>query len=159
MGTIRHSPEEMADIVAARLALIREASGFETDIGRKVYRGRRSVSKDQAPCVTLIENSNDPGESPGRSLQYNVTQGYTMLAYLLLSNPEDQDNPNAVMHRALRDMKRAIWKPDGQREDPNLDGQCRFLHYTGTDMAPRDDGSILAVCALEIAVEYVEILA
>lgn len=155
--TIKHSPEEMADIVAARLAQISRVNGYETDAGLRLYRGRRSVSNEQLPCVTLIEDSNEPKDRPGRSLQYEVMQRYTLLIYLPLTRPEDQDNPNAVLHKGLRDLKRCIFKP-GDREDINLEGACRDVEYLGHDMAPREDGSISCVAGLEIGVTYVELL-
>lgn len=155
MPTIVHSPEEMSDIVAARMELVTKVNGYETDIGRSLYRGRRTISTDMVPCCVLIEDSNDVLSRPGRSLQHEVRQTFVLLAYVAA----DIDNPNQFAHAALRDLKRCVWKPDGVKADANFSGQVRDIHYQGHDMAPRSDGANVAVAALEIGVEYVEIVA
>ena len=39
---------------AARLSLILTGSGFRTDIGLRVFRGRRKIDPDQIPCVVIV---------------------------------------------------------------------------------------------------------
>lgn len=144
---------EVAAIVSERMARIKIADGFETDIGQKIFRGRRKVSEDQVGtgCVSIIEGTDDVREQlGGRLAEARIKQLYGLVAYLRLRSDEE---PNDAAHRALRDMKRVIWAGDA-----TFGGKVRAVSYRGRDMGLRDDGVDIMVAVLEIEVEFVETL-
>jgi hypothetical protein len=145
--------EDMALEFKRRLEGIRMAEGCETDVGVRVFLGRRSISPEMMPCVSIIEADDAVSDQPARMGQVLISQHYVIMAYQAC----DPDNPNTVAHAAIRDMKRALWMTNG-KFDPMLGGACRKLDYKGRDIAPRADGSSEVVCAIEATADFVETL-
>lgn len=138
---------EIAAEITTRLADILQVNGTETDIGQRVYRGRRNVDESLVPCVVLIEGNDSVTGRPGRLPAASIVQRYVIAAYL----PCDPDNPNDAAHAAVRDIKRAIFRCDttfGQR--------VRRVDYLGKDIGPRADSRPIVFVTLDIEVEYVE---
>jgi hypothetical protein len=151
MATL-HSAEAVGLELSARLAQCTVALGAETDLGVKVYRGRRTIDDDMIPCVAIIEGQDEVEEHPNsRTAEAKIGQDYVMLAYLAC----DPQNPNDVAHKALRDMKRAIFSTDG-KADRTLGAKVVRVRYLGRDIGPRADGAAMVVAALEIAVDFTE---
>jgi hypothetical protein len=147
------SAEAIADELCTRLRGISVAAGYETDIGLREFRGRRSVSPDLVPCFVLIELDDIVTDRLGRLPEYLIEQHYWVLAYAEC----DPDRPNTTAHKMLRDMKRALFTTGGQ-PDAKLNGGVRRLSYQGRDIGPRADGSNTVVAAIQISAEFVEIL-
>lgn len=145
--------ETIGEEVVRRLELCTLAQGAETDLGVKVYRGRRHVDDSMIPCVALIEGKDDPNPR-GTGTNAEIKQHYVMFAYV----PCDPLQPNAAAHKALRDMKRAMFNTDGAAS-PSWGRRVKQVHYKGRDIGPRSDGAAYVVAAIEIAVEFVENLA
>lgn len=145
-----HSAEVIGDEMAARLASRTIALGAETDLGAKVYRGRRHIDDSMIPCSVVIEGDDAPSRGNVRT-EYKLAQKYVLFAYV----PCDPDNPNTAAHAAIRDMKRALFHANG-KPDPRLGGLVRDLEYLGRDIGPRSDGAAFVVAAIEVGVEYAE---
>lgn len=151
MATL-HSAEAIGQEISARLAQCTVALGAETDLGVKVFRGRRTVDSDQIPCTAVIEGQDEVEEPDnGRSAEARIKQDYVLLAYV----PCDPLNPNDAAHKALRDMKRALFSTNGAA-DRTLGSKVKRVRYGGRDIGPHGDGAALVVAALEITVEFVE---
>jgi hypothetical protein len=139
---------DIAAELAARLARIRTANGFETEIGRDVKRGKRKVPADDAPpCVVMIEGNDDPQDRPGRIPMVLVQQSYMFDAF----DRCDPDNPNDQAHKMIRDLKRTIFAGDA-----TLGGKVSKVIYQGRDIGPRPDGAALVQVRVLIDVEFVE---
>lgn len=152
MTTSLHSAEAIGLELADRLLTRTVAQGAETDLGASVFRGRRVIDDDQIPCTAIIEGQDEVEENDGsREAQARVKQDYVLLAYV----PCSPLNPNDAAHRALRDMKRAVFSTDG-KADRTLGGKVKRVRYRGRDIGPRGDGAAFVVAALEINVEYAE---
>ena len=151
MTTLLQRAEDIGTELATRLAACTVALGAETDLGAKVYRGRRHVDDTMLPCTVVIEGDDVPARGGNVKTQYKLAQRYVIFAYV----PCDPDNPNDAAHAAIRDMKRALFKTDGVA-DPRLGGKVRDLEYLGRDIGPRSDGSAFVLAAIEVGVEYVE---
>lgn len=149
-----HVAESVGDEIAARLATCTVALDAETDLGVKVYRGRRRIDDSMIPCVTIIEGDDIPARATGGRCVVKLDQRYVLYAYV----PCDPDDPNVAAHAALRDMKRALFSTAG-RPDNRLGGKVFEVEYLGRDIGPRADGAALVLAALEIGVTYVEDLA
>lgn len=142
---------ELSDRLLTRTA----ALGAETDLGRKVFRGRRVIDDDSIPCTAVIEGTDEVEENDSRhTVQAKVTQQYVLLAYV----PCDPLHPNDAAHAALRDLKRAVFTTGGV-PDRTLGGRVVRVRYRGRDIGPRADGAAFVVASLEVTVEYVENLA
>lgn len=153
--TLLKRAEDIGLELAARLATRTIAQGAETDLGMSVLRGRRAVDDDMVPCVALIEGSDDVTENDSRkTLDTQIVQHYVALAYVAC----DPQHPNDAAHKAIRDMKRAVFTTDGQ-PDRTLGGRVRRVKYHGRDIGPRADGAGLVVASIEVSVEFVEDLA
>ena len=152
--TLLHTAEDIGLEISARLQARTIALGAETDLGVSVFRGRRTVDDDQVPCTSIIEGQDEIEENDAsRGALALIKQDYALLAFV----PCDPSNPNDAAHRALRDMKRAIFSTNGAA-DRTLGGKVKRVRYRGRDIGPRGDGAAFVVAALEINVEFVEVL-
>lgn len=142
-----HQATQVATELAARLATITVANGFNSDIGLRVLRGRRRIDDAQVPCSVLAEGPDTPTSGPGRLPTVEVKQSYILIAY----HECDPDHPNDKGHELLKDLKRSIFA-DGV----TLGGQVKRVHYRGRDIGPRGDGVNIVCATIEIDVDYVE---
>ena len=136
--------------VAARLALITTANGYATDIGVRVYRGRRFIdpSRDggMLPCVSIGEGDDNVIEyRPPMSAR--IAQRYVCEAVVRC----DPDYPNDAAHAVIADMKRALW-----RGDQTFGNRVRSLTYAGRSILPRADGADVVAAAVMFDVEFAE---
>ena len=142
--------KKISDIAAelhSRMQAITVAQGCETDIGARVFRGRRNVDETHVPCVVIIEGSDSTNDRPGRMPSISVTQRFVLAAYL----PCDPDNPNDAAHAAVRDIKRALFRDGGR-----WGGKVLGLTYQRRDIGPRADGRPIVFVTVDIDVDYVE---
>jgi hypothetical protein len=149
MSLLRRA-EDIGLELKARLEACTLAAGAETDLGRKVYLGQTAISDDLIPCTSIIEGQDDIRKRNAAGLVV-TGQSYAFLAYL----PCDPDNPNAAAHKAIRDIKRAVFTTGG-KPDPTWGGRVRAVEYLGRDIGARSDGAAFVLAIVEIAVEYVE---
>lgn len=145
--------EDIGTDIGTRLAACTVALGAETDLGAKVFRGRRHVDDTMIPCCVVIEGDDVPARSNVRT-DVQLSQRYVLFAYV----PCDPNNPNDAAHAAIRDMKRALFNTDN-KPDNKLGGKVREIEYLGRDIGPRSDGAAFVLAAIEVGVEYVENLA
>lgn len=151
MSTSLHTADEIGTELSARLATRTVAQGAETDLGAKVYRGRRRIDDTMIPCAVVIEGDDVPARGGNVKTDYKLDQRYVLFSYVAC----DPDNPNDAAHAAIRDMKRALFNTNGQ-PDTKLGGKVRDIVYLGRDIGPRSDGAAFVLAAIEIGVEYVE---
>lgn len=151
MSTLLQKAEDIGDEIAARLAKCTIALEAETDLGVKVYRGRRHVDDSMIPCSVVIEGDDVVERSNNVRTDYRLTQRYVLFAYVKC----DPNDPNIAAHAALRDMKRAIFNTDG-KPDVRWGGRVRDVEYLGRDIGPRADGAAFVLAAIEIGIEYAE---
>lgn len=135
---------QIAVKLTERVAAIRRADGFATDIGQRVYRGRRYL--DELPA-TVIDEGPDRGEF--RLGSFCVSLPFVIEAHDEL--PEDS-NPNDHSHLILADLKRAVFGP----ADHTLGGLARAMTYKGRQIGQRAPGVPAVFASIEIEVEYVE---
>lgn len=140
---------EIAVELSARLATIKVADGFHTDIGLRVYRGRRKIDDEMIPCAVLFEGADDVSNPPGHPIEVKVDQGYVLGGYAKC----DPDNPNDTAHLIIKDLKRAVFGGAA-----TLGGKVRVVQYNGRDIGPRADGVAIVFAVIEIEVEYAETL-
>lgn len=138
---------EISAELFARAGSISVANGCETDIGLRVFRGRRNVDESQVPCAVVIEGNDTPRDRPGRIPSVSITQRFVLAAYV----PCDPDNPNDAAHAAVRDIKRAIFKDGG-----SWGSRVSRVSYQGRDIGPRADGRPIVFVTVDIDVDYVE---
>jgi hypothetical protein len=138
---------EISAAIAARIAGIRTAQGSETDIGSRVYRGRRNVDENAVPCAVVIEGADAITDRPGKLPTAAISQRYVIAAYVKC----DPDNPNDAAHAAIRDIKRSMFAGDG-----DFGGRVIKVSYRGRDIGPRADGVPIVFATVEIDVDYVE---
>lgn len=141
------SAADIAQELADRLATITTTNGAETNVGAKVFRGRKNVDEAMIPCAVIIEGNDTPVDRPGRLPAASIKQRYTIAAYTNC----DVDHPNDAAHAAIRDVKRALFKVDG-----TLNGKVKKITYAGRDIGPRADGYPVVIAVVNIDVEYVE---
>lgn len=139
--------EQVAGEVFSRIAKISKAQGAETDIGLRVYRGRRNVDETNVPCAVVIEGTDTPKDRPGRIPSISVTQRFVVAAYVIC----DPDNPNDAAHAAVRDIKRAMFSDGG-----TFGGRVSRVAYQGRDIGPRADGRPIVFVTVDIDVDYAE---
>lgn len=144
---MKHKASEIALDVYGRMAQITVANGYETDIGLKVFRGKRKIEDESVPCGVLIEGNDFTESRPGKLPMSKTRQGYVLGGYV----PCDPDNPNDAAHAVIRDLKRAMFGDGG-----NLGKQAVVVNYRGRDIGPRTDGVAIVFALIEIDIEFVE---
>lgn len=144
-----HTAEAVAAEVKARVERCTVAQGAETDLAQTVWEGRRRISDDMIPCVSIIEGEDRP-DSKMRT-EYEVGQHFVTFAYV----PCDPAHPNRAAHAAIRDLKRAFFLTDG-KADVTWGGKVRKVEYLGRDIGPRADGAAFVLASVEILVTFVE---
>lgn len=142
-----HRAEDVASAIRTRVQQCTRAQGAETDLGRQVFQGRKSIDDSMSPCSTILEGM-DSVDSRRMNDEQEVTQQYIIFAYV----PCDPNDPNIAAHAAIRDMKRALFRD----KDGKLGGQVRQVKYIGRDIGPRADGGNSVVAAIEVHVTFVE---
>lgn len=140
--------EQIGDHIAARLALALLTLGAETDLGARVYRGRRKIETEQMPCAVMVEGGDSDIKTNGRTSTVKGLLQFALHAYV----PCDPDNPNTAGHAAIRDMKRAVFA------DPDT-AFTRTLTYHSRDILPRADGTAFVLAVIDFSAEFVEDLA
>lgn len=150
-----------ARAVAAHLSDLLEgitkANGYETDIGLKVYRGKRKIGDGDVPCAVLIEGSDKPGNTQGSASQL-VTQSYVLGGYAIC----DPDNPNDRAHEIISDLKKAVFtlvdptKAESISGTTSFGGKVKRVEYKGRDIGPRADGVDIVFAVIHIDVDFVE---
>lgn len=148
--TIYTRAEDIGEDLKARLLTRTVALGAETDLGVKVHLGRRHVDDSMIPCSVVIEGDDIPARGNVKTA-VKLGQRYLLFAYV----PCDASNPNTAAHKAIRDMKRALFNTGGVA-DNTLGGKVREIEYLGRDIGPRSDGAAFVVAAIEVGIEYVE---
>lgn len=138
---------ELAALVAARVATVRVANGFNTDVGLRVFRGRMSLNVKDLPCIILAEDADTVLEVKGTKVR--LSQRYIIEGH----DTCDPEHPNDKAHLILKDIKRAIFGGDlsfGGSLRPN------DLEYAGRSIAAREDGTSICAASIEINLSYVE---
>ena len=146
---------EVSQALFERLGVMTQANGAETNIGRKVYRGRKNLDDLAVPYTVLIEQTDTAQDRPGRLPSVSIEQRYLVVACLEC----DPDNPNDAAHAAIRDIKRAVFKPEADVSPGAigaLGGRVKALHYRGKIIEQRVDGRPLVFVSVELAAEFVE---
>ena len=146
---------EVSQALFERLCGMTQANWAETNIGRKVYRGRKNLDDLAVPYTVLIEQTDTAQDRPGRLPSVSIEQRYLVVACLEC----DPDNPNDAAHAAIRDIKRAVFKPEADVSPGAigaLGGRVKGLHYRGKIIEQRVDGRPLVFVSVELAAEFVE---
>jgi hypothetical protein len=144
---------DVAEEIVTRLEQIKISDGAETDIGRRVLRGRRTTPIDsEVPCSVLIEAGDEVEDSAGRTMTalVKVRNTYMIDGFTTC----DPDNPNVAAHAMIRDLKRSLFK-DGR----TFGGKVVEVSYKGRDIGPRPDGAGFVQARIMIEVSFAEDLA
>ena len=135
--------------LTSRLASIAISGNYQTDIGARVYRGRRRLDENSLPCTVLIESDDTPQVE--KLSVVKLEQRYIIEGHAAC----DPDNPNDTALAMIADIKRSIWSVD----DDTLGGLVMNMNYVGRIITPREDGLAIVAAAVELVVVYVEQLA
>lgn len=144
--TVYTKAEQISDDLSARLATIRVAAGYETDIGATSFKGRVHITAEAVPCNSIVEGDDNPAKGNGLT-NVQVFQDYALVGYAVC----DPANPNDTAHKIIRDIKRAVFK-DGA----TLGGKVRSLAYQGRNIGPRADGVAIVSAVVHVTVEFAE---
>lgn len=148
---------DIAQHLTTLMAGITIANGYETDIGVRVFRGKRKIDDSHVPCAVLLEGEDKPGGTQGSASQ-QVTQSYVLGGYVEC----DPDNPNDAAHAIIADIKKAVFTlADPTRAEEisgttTFGGRVKSVTYTGRDIGPRTDGVPIVFAVVHIDVVFVE---
>ena len=149
MSTPFTKASDIAEYLTTLLAGVTIANGYHTDIGLRVFRGKRSKVEEQIPCAVLIEGEDHPGESAGRE-SIKIVQDYVVGGYVAC----DPDNPNDAAHLVLKDIKKVLFQ-----QGPRMGNRVTNITYVGRDIGPRPDGVSIVFAVVHISITFAETLA
>ncbi len=149
MSTPFTKASDIAEYLTTLLSSVTIANGYHTDIGLRVFRGKRSKVEEQIPCAVLIEGEDHPGESAGRE-SIKIVQDYVVGGYVEC----DPDNPNDAAHLVLKDIKKVLFQ-----QGPRMGNRVTNISYSGRDIGPRPDGVAIVFAVVHIAITFAETLA
>lgn len=140
---------ELATKLSTKLSQITVANGFRTNIGERVYRGRRNLDATNLPCVTIYEGED---RVEGEALrEVTISQLYVIEGHAAC----DVNHPNDRAHEIIADIKEAIFKGITVTSRP-LDGLAKKLTYKNRIIAPREDGQAFISGSVILEVFFVE---
>lgn len=143
------SASDIALELASRLATITVANGFNTDIGLRVYRGRRDIAVESLPCTVLAELEDVVEDRSGRKGHLvKLSQVYAIEGHDLC----DADHPNDKAHLVIKDLKRAVFGAP-------FTLQVAAVDYRGRTIGVRNPGLNAVPAAIRISVQFSEDLA
>lgn len=139
----------LANKLSDKLAQITTANGFRTNIGERVYRGRRNLDTTNIPCVTIYEGEDRVEGEAMREV--TISQLYVLEGHAAC----DVNHPNDRAHEIIADLKEALFKGVTVTTRP-LDGLAKKLTYKNRIISPREDGQAFITGAVIIEVFFVE---
>jgi len=132
--------------LSTRLATISVANGYNTEIGARVFRGRRDLEAQSVPCVVIAELEDVVLDKSGRNGRHvKLAQVYAIEGHDACS----ADHPNDKAHLILEDLKRAVFGTPFVVTVSSVD-------YRGRTIGVRDAGAGAIAAAIRIAVEFSE---
>lgn len=135
---------DIAAVIATRLATIRTSNGYETDAGQTVYRGKRNLSAGN--CITLFEGEEDATRPRGEPYTANAIMHFIAEGVVAC----DPENPDIAGHKLVADIQKAIFSTDH-----TLSGLLASpIIYTGRVIQPRADGSPLVSAQVRLDATY-----
>jgi hypothetical protein len=138
--------DKIAAELATRLAQITIANGYQTDIGLRIFDGRRNLDETHMPCVVMLEDDDDPAGM-------QAPNGKTSLPWLIEGHTVcDPDHPNIAARKIVSDLKKAVFSGDLTFGDKRAIA-CR---YDGRSISPRQDGLSLVSANIVIVIDVVE---
>ncbi len=141
---------DIAQELYNRVAQITKANGFNTDIGLRVFRGKRALDAEaDVPCAVLVEGNDTPQDSSMTGV--SISQRYVFEAY----DACDPDHPNDAAHLMIADLKRAIFAGE-PKHGMRLGGRAKEMTYKGRVIGPREDGAETVFAGIHIDVLYAE---
>lgn len=148
MALVTFKAEEIAAEIRRRMSTILVENGYETGIGKTVWRGRRKIPADEeVPVSVILEGDDTPGSVQPNKRVAQIKQMYVLDGF----DACDPNNPNDKAHMMLRDMKKAMFRDGG-----TFGGMVRDVAYVGRDIGPRPDGGGFVQARIVIEVEFVE---
>jgi hypothetical protein len=135
--------------LTTRLQGITTANGYATDAGLRVFRGKRSISEDDVPCLVIVTGDleAEPGTQGPQMVKVRPFLPYTVEGHIAC----DPNNPNDAAHQLIGDVKRCLWS-----QDFRLGGKAIGLYYAGRAIAPRESGVRVVVAAVHLSIMHVE---
>lgn len=140
---------EFLTIVAQQIT---QANGYHTDIGLRVFRGRRKIDESHLPCLVIIEGEDRPTKNADSRMEVPIEQDYVIGAYDFC----DPDNPNDKGHLIIKDIKKALWNRNGM--GGNLGKRVHRFEYKGKDIGPRADGEPMVFAIVHAQALFAETL-
>lgn len=136
--------QDIALWLTEKVGEISTANGFHTNVGVRVFRGRRRLDDDTPPCIVIAELEDTVVEQT--RTQAHVQQVYAIEAHDVC----DPDHPNDKCLLIIQDLKKAIF------QDPTMGRAVKKIAYRGRTIGPRDEGNSLCFAAIRISVDYTE---
>lgn len=144
--------DTVAAAFLARLAVITQANGYATDIGRTRFDGNLNIEREDVPCLTLIHGDDEPEQNKDPAI--NVVN--QRVAVIIEAHDFcDPNNPNVQGRAMVADIKRALFDP----EHPRLDKAVAILQYQGRTIQPRAIGTDLVAVGVKLLAVWKEDLA
>lgn len=147
-----HTLGEVSTLMEGLAAQITLANGCETDIGTKVFVGRKKIDDDLVPCFVLHEAEDVIVQRDEKKPNLMTAQRYVLIGY----DKCDAENPNRQAHKIIRDLKRMCFA--GDKKDMQFGGKVHRVTYQGKDIGARPDGVAIVLALIEISVVIVEVL-
>lgn len=149
MDTIR---ETIIKDILARLAVITVANGYNTGIGGKVLRARKTVDPEDLPLCDVWPQPEKAENAYGQSICTMAMKIEGLTKFLT-------ENPSVVSERILGDLKKCILSQYDATTIPptgwNRPAYIESIIYTGggTDEYP-DEGSVSVGAYITVDVTY-----
>lgn len=134
--------------IANRISAIALANGYTTDIGQRVFMGRRAIDKSSLPCAVIVNE-----ETKGDMLQGSrcrVVGVFQIEGHSIC----DPDHPGDMGMKIIADLKRAIFSGDLSFGESVVSAE-----FVGSGTVPRENGLDVVSSAIKIELAYVENLA
>lgn len=140
--------ERIIDVLLCRLRGIRQADGYRTDAGLRVFHARRTV--DDLPAIVLWDDGENPAAATGDTLSFLNALTLTIEGHVAC----DQDDTGTALQTIKADVKKAVMQLRGAVMDDA--GAIGALALQAIKTAPRADGDTSESVQLSFVVNFKE---
>ena len=144
--------KELTLKICDRLAAIKIADGWLTDIGTTVFRGKMDLDVSELPCTVLANGDDNTIEQ--QNMQARLHLRFVAEGHMFC----DQNNPTDAVLDMSEDLKKAIFGGDSSYDGIIRPSQNKTpgLRYIGRTIGTRESGSNAVSAGITFDCEIVE---
>ena len=142
--------EQYMQLLKAQLGTLRQENEYDTDVGRKVFRGAFAFDESDIPFITLVDGSAAITHQYDE-LTKNVNVQIVGWDVLPGNSRIEFENASAHLNKISQDMQRCLFQVDYI-----VDGQSSALNFTDIEFGYPLEGNRFVMCEFTVQMSFTE---